>query len=138
MLALDSNYSFVHIYLGYTHAGQGNYEQAVADYKNALKADGDDTSTPCYLAYAYAKMGQRQAAQSWLKKMETTKNYVSPAELAIAYIGLDDREKALELLEKSYAAHDSQLQWLAVEPHYDSLRSDPRFQDLLRRVGLTP
>ena len=68
--------------------------------------------------------------------MERTKKYVSQAELAVLYAGLGDKEKAIAALERAYIAHDLQLQYLKVEPHFDSLRSDPRFADLLRRVGL--
>ena len=71
-----------------------------------------------------------------LNKLKTTKEYVSPAELAILYAGLGDKEGAFQSLERAYAAHDLQMQYLKVEPHYDSLRSDPRFTDLMRRVGL--
>ena len=68
--------------------------------------------------------------------MQTSKTYVSPGELAVLYIALSDREQALKSLEKAFAARDLQLQFLAVDPSFDSLRSDPRFADLLRRVGL--
>ncbi|HEX6731662.1 MAG TPA: hypothetical protein VF074_16675 [Pyrinomonadaceae bacterium] len=71
-----------------------------------------------------------------LEKLKTTKEYVSPAELALLYAGLGDKEGAFASLEKAYAAHDVQMQYLKVDPHYDSLRSDPRFNELLRRVGL--
>jgi len=70
--------------------------------------------------------------------LETTKEYVSPEELACLYIDLGEREKAFASLEKAYAAHDLQLQYLGTEPDLDPLRSDPRFADLMRRVGLTP
>jgi hypothetical protein len=64
------------------------------------------------------------------------KNYVSPAELPVLYVGLGDKEWAIASLERAYAAHDLQMQALKVDPHYDSLRPDPRFQNLMRRVGL--
>jgi hypothetical protein len=68
--------------------------------------------------------------------LKTTKEYVSPGELAVLYAGLGDKEAALSSLEKAYAAHDLQMQFLKIDPHFDSLRSDPRFQDLMRKVGL--
>ena len=80
--------------------------------------------------------GKRNEALVILKEMQTTKEYVSPAELAILYAGLDDKEQAFAALERAYAAHDFQLQYLKNEASYDSLRSDPRFADLIRRVGL--
>lgn len=83
-----------------------------------------------------AKAGRRNEAESILKKLETTKEYVSPAELAVLYVGLDQKEQALSALERAYAAHDLQMGFLGIDPHYDSLRSEPRFQELIRKVGL--
>jgi hypothetical protein len=68
--------------------------------------------------------------------LKTTKDYVSPYELATLYVGLGDKEVALESLERAYREHDLQMQYLKVDPHYDALRSEARFQDLMRRVGL--
>jgi hypothetical protein len=68
--------------------------------------------------------------------LKTTKEHVSPAELAILYVGLGDKEAGLDLLERAYQAHDLQMHELKVQPHYDALRSEARFQDLMRRVGL--
>ncbi len=80
--------------------------------------------------------GKRNQALGILNEMQTTKEYVSPAELAVLYAGLGDKEQAFAALERAYAARDFQLQHLKVEAGYDSLRSDPRFADLLRRVEL--
>jgi hypothetical protein len=82
--------------------------------------------------------GQREKARAILKQAETTKEYVSPEELANLYADLGERERAFASLEKAYAAHDLQLQNLGTDPDLDPLRSDPRFADLMRRVGLTP
>ena len=66
----------------------------------------------------------------------TRVDLVSPAELAALYTTLGEDDRAFASLEKAYAAHDVQLQYLRVDPMLDGLRPDPRFQDLLRRVGL--
>ncbi|MGB7068573.1 MAG: hypothetical protein WBD22_03705 [Pyrinomonadaceae bacterium] len=68
--------------------------------------------------------------------MLASRKYVQPGALAVLYAALGDREQALALLEKAYSEHDVQLIFLGVEPNFDSLRDDPRFQDLMRRVGL--
>jgi hypothetical protein len=80
--------------------------------------------------------GKRNEAQAILKRLKTTKEYVSPGELAVLYAGLGDKEGALAVLERGYEAHDPQMQNLKVDPLYDSLRADPRFQELMRRIGL--
>ena len=64
--------------------------------------------------------------------------YVSPYLIAIVYVGLGDKDQAFAWLDKAFQDRSSLLLWLKVEPQFDSLRDDPRFQDLLRRVGLTP
>jgi hypothetical protein len=87
------------------------------------------------LGAAYAKGGQREKAQAILKRLEARKEYVSGA-LVDLYMALGEHEKAFAALERAYAAHDNQLQFLRVNPNLDPLRSDPRFKDLLRRVGL--
>lgn len=83
-----------------------------------------------------AKSGKRKEAQAILDKLKTSSQYVSPTELAPLHLALGDKEGAMASLEKAYAQHDLQLQTLKVDPYLDALRSDPRFQDLLRRVGL--
>jgi adenylate cyclase len=90
-----------------------------------------------YLGAFYAKAGERKKAQEILKRLETSKEYVSPGELTVLYAALGEREQAFASLEKAYAAHDLQLQHLRAEIFFDSLREDSRFKDLMRRVGLS-
>jgi tetratricopeptide (TPR) repeat protein len=122
--------------LGYTYAAKGEFDKALEEYKIVTGIDGKTTSDSCYIGYALAKAGRRGEAEALLKELKTTKEYVSPAELAVLYAGLGDKEGALASLEKAYADHDLQLQLLKVDPHLDSLRSEPRFQELIRKVGL--
>lgn len=122
--------------LGLAYEARGLYEQAIEEYRKAYDADEDISWRRIIMGYALAKSGRRREAQAVLDELKTTKKYVSPTELAILYVGLGDKEAAIASLERAYAAHDLQLQYLKVDPHYDSLRPEPRFQDLLRRVGL--
>jgi TolB-like protein/DNA-binding winged helix-turn-helix (wHTH) protein len=122
--------------LGFMYEAKGMYERAINEFQGAISIDGESTSALCYLGSALALSGRRKEAQAILDKLKTTKEYVSPTELAVLYITLGDKESGLAMLEKAYAAHDIQLQTLIVDWHFDSVRSDPRFQDLLRRVGL--
>ena len=120
----------------YIYAGKGMYAEAIADYQENMRVDVENTSDEIYLGYAYAMSGQRDRALATLNKLKVTKEYVSPAELAILYIGLGDKDRAFESLERAYLAHDLQMQFLKVDSHYDAIRSDQRFIDLMRRVGL--
>ena len=121
---------------GFIYEAKGMYEEAIAAHRKANSMGAETTGGLCYLGYALAAAGRRGEARAILGKLNTTKEYVSPAELAGLYATLGDTEGAIALLEKAYAAHDLQLQYLKVDPHYNSLRPDPRFQDLIRRVGL--
>jgi TolB-like protein/Flp pilus assembly protein TadD len=138
MHELDPNHPLTHIYSGYAYASLGRYPEAIAAYKEGMRLHGTDTSGKIYLGYAYAKVGQREEAQAILSELQRTKQYVSPAELAILYAGLSEKDQAFLSLERGYEAHDVQLQYLNADRHFDSLRSDPRFQDLMRRIGLSP
>jgi eukaryotic-like serine/threonine-protein kinase len=124
----EPNDPFALAYLAYIHAI--NY------YRKYIEIEGETSSTQCYMGYAFAKSGARGEALDLLNKLKTTKEYVSPGEMAVLYAGLGDTEQALASLEKAYAEHDIQLQFLKVEPHFDSLRADARYQALMRRVGL--
>ncbi|MEK6303754.1 MAG: protein kinase [Acidobacteriota bacterium] len=138
VINMQPDYSQAHEYLGYTYAAKGMYAEAIAEYQKAISIEEDPTLIQAYLGYSYAMSGKRDEALNFLDKMKTTKEYVSPAELAILYAGLGDKEEAFAALERAYAEHDPQMQYLKVEAHYDSLRADPRFTDILRKVGLTP
>jgi serine/threonine protein kinase/Tfp pilus assembly protein PilF len=137
-LELDQNSPIAHAFLGYVYAEKGMYAESIAAYQQFIKLNGDDPSIQISLGLTYAKAGQREKARAILRQVETTKEYVSPNELATLYAALGEREQAFAALEKAFAAHDPQLRYLPSDFVYDSLRSDPRFADLLRRVGLTP
>jgi hypothetical protein len=71
-------------------------------------------------------------------KMAAERRYISPYSIAVIYLGLGDKEQAFAWLNRAYQERDNWLIYLNVEPRLDPLRSDPRFTDLLRRVGLSP
>ena len=137
LLKMDPEQSVSRAYLGYTYAAKGMYPQAIEEYQKVFAIEGEKTTSAlCFLGYALAMSGKRSEAEAILNKLKSGKEYVSPAELAVLYVGLGDKEGALSSLEKAYAAHDVQMGLLKVDPNFDSLRSDPRFQDLMRKVGL--
>ncbi|HKR61682.1 MAG TPA: winged helix-turn-helix domain-containing protein [Pyrinomonadaceae bacterium] len=112
------------------------YPQAIDAYRKAIGILGETTSLQCYLGYSLAMSGKRKEAESILHKLRTTKEYVSPTELATFYVGMGDKEAAMAALERAYREHDLQLGTIKVDPHLDSLRGDPRFKDIMRRIGL--
>ncbi len=92
------------------------------------------------LGHGYALAGERDKAQQALDELRemSKRRYISPYLFAVVYVGLGDKEQAFAWLEKAYQDRSFWLIWLKVEPRFDSLRDDPRFQDLLRRIGLQP
>jgi hypothetical protein len=97
---------------------------------------GDEsTDAQIYLGEAYAKAGETEKG-AILKQLQTGKEYVSPAGLAIILTALGEKDKAFALLARAFSLHDQQLIWLGVDGGYAPLRADPRFQDLMRRIGL--
>jgi len=136
MRELDPSHPLTLLNLGYVDLATGRYREAIEVFEQALGRRPDDWSAPVFLGCAYAKAGQRAKAEAALEGLERTKDYVPPAELADLYASLGQGDRAFASLEKAYAAHDLQLQYLGVDPMLDPLRSDPRFADLMRRVGL--
>ena len=125
--------------MGFMAAARRDYPKAIDYFQRTLKAvGGKHTGVKCYLGFAFARSGKLNEARAILKDLETGEEYVSPVELAMLYIGLGENDKAIASLEKGYAEHDSQMQFLGVEPHFDDLRGDSRFVDLMKRVGLSP
>jgi serine/threonine protein kinase/tetratricopeptide (TPR) repeat protein len=128
-----------HFSLGYVYAGKGLLKDAVARYKKSIGLLGgeENYSQPLvYLAATYAKMpDKRSEAQAVLKKIEAMDDYKSPALLAIVYTALDDRDKAMQLLEQAYLKRDPLLRFIKTGYEYDGLRTDPRFVDLAKRIG---
>ena len=134
-LGLNGEYPYTYLFLGFNYAAKGMYTEAIAAYKQAVELGLDTSSTQIFLGSAYARAGQREQAQAILKRLQNDEN-VSPGQLAILYSALDETQLAFKSLEKAYQQHDLQLQYLGVDPAFDPLRTDPRFTDLLRRVGL--
>jgi len=113
----------------------GMYAESLAISEKASQLN---RSLLAALGYAYAKSGQRQKAEAVLdqwKEIGKTK-YVANYWLAIVYAALGEKEAAFAELERSYQEHDWFLQRLKVDPFMDSLRNDPRFPDLVKRIGL--
>ncbi|SRR6266496_2994728 len=95
------------------------------------------TSAP-NAAAIYGRSGQKAQAEQQLAKLEELnhKEQIDSGVMFFGFIGIGDNEQALAILEKGYSQHSNVLRSLKVDPIFDPLRGDPRFQDLLRRVGL--
>ncbi len=114
----------------------GKHDQAIAISRQML--DSGDPLGPSFLAASYARGGRRADAVAIVKKMEDQARHSQQGYflIAVVYAALGDRDPAFHWLERAYAAHDTFLPWLKVDPEFDSLRRDPRYDDLIRRIGI--
>jgi eukaryotic-like serine/threonine-protein kinase len=138
VLDMDPNSISAHDLLGSAYLAKGVYEKAVAEYKVVVGNSDRDPLRLVSLARAYALAGRRPEAEKIAAQLSAaaSTHYVPPLFLGVIYTALGDNDRAFSWLEKAYHEHDSYLVRLKVEPGLDSLRSDPRFQDLLRRMKL--
>jgi TolB-like protein/DNA-binding winged helix-turn-helix (wHTH) protein/tetratricopeptide (TPR) repeat protein len=137
-LDLDANFWAAHWRLGDCYAQKGMYREAIAALQTAVTLSKGNLAVLVSLGYTYAVSGKKAEAVKILNNLKalSEQRYVSPANVAAIYAGLGDKDQALEWLERAYEMRSRTVVWLNVWPHYDKLRSDPRFTDLLRRVGL--
>ena len=139
-LEMDSNFVRSHEDLGRAYEQKGMYGQAITEFQKALALSGRGTAYIASLAHGYALAGKRSEATRLLQELKqiSSKKYVSPYALALASVGLGNIDEALDWLEKGYLERSAALPFLKVNPRLAPLHADPRFQDLLRRIGLPP
>lgn len=137
-LEMDPNFILAHHRLGLVYEQKGKYEEAIAEFRQVVNLAPGKPLGIAALAHAYALSGKRAEAQRTLAELlEISKQrYVSPVSIALIYAALGEIDQAFAWLEKADQGHDGILVRLKVDPRFDSLRSDPRFIDLVRRVGL--
>ncbi len=137
---LDPNYWFAHMFAASAYIEKGMFTEAVAEARKARELSGVGTQPMAFGAYALAKSGKRVEARAALEELLrlSTERYVPPYPIAMIYNGLGERDEAIAWLERGYEQREPRMSFLKVEPKWNNLRSDPRFQDLMRRVGFTP
>jgi tetratricopeptide (TPR) repeat protein len=138
-LELDPNFPLAIAQLPATYELKGMHDQAIAIFQK-LATEREDTRNVNALAglgNAYALAGKKAEARAVLAelKQRSQQEYVPADSIALVYTGLGEKDQAFAWLEKAYEEHSFKMAWLKVEPQWDSLRSDPRFGDLLRRIG---
>ena len=136
-IELDPSFVRAHLYLGWTFEAKGMFNEAIAEYEKARALD-DSPVISASLAHVLAVAGRKDEAQKLLVELSdlSQRRYVSAYDLALIHTGLGEKDRAFQFLEKAYQERSSALSWLRVDARLDNLRSDPRFSDLQRRVGL--
>jgi TolB-like protein/DNA-binding winged helix-turn-helix (wHTH) protein/Flp pilus assembly protein TadD len=142
-VALNPNEWLEHFYLGVGYEGTGKQLESVAEYQKAVELSGGDQDATAALAHAYAGVGRRAETQKILRdalrdlEQESNKVKASPYLIATLYAALGDKDTAFKFLERAYREKSLDLSWhLNADLRIDNLRSDPRYQSLLSRVGL--
>ena len=135
-LILDPFFAPAHYVLGQALVQKHNYNEAISELQRAIELSPGSTAFKANLAYAYAVSGMPNKATKILDELKnrSPQAYSNAPEIAMIYIGLNDKDQAMAWLEKSYAERFSP--WVLMRPCFDPLRSDPAFQDLVRRIGL--
>ena len=135
---LEPNYPVTYWILGLLLRKMGRYELAIAEAEKGVKLSGGSSLMSAALAQTFATAGRRKKSIQILDDLKklTKQKYVAPYFFAGIHIGLGEDDRAIEYLEKTYEEHSHWLIYLHLDPSMDGLRSNPRFQDLLRRVGL--
>jgi len=136
-LEMDSNYFLAHLYTASAYIEKGMYSEAIGEARRAIEISGaKSTYAMAFLGYALAKAGKEAEARAVLEGL--LKSSADPYHIALVYNGLGEHGEALAWLERAYVQRSTGMVFLKVEPKWNNLRSDSRFQDLLRRVGFAP
>src|SRR6185503_11496034 len=138
-LEMDRNFVYTHWEMALAYEQCGRYDEAIAAFQRAIALSGTSVLPRTLLARTYALSGRKSEASALLNELTelSTQTYVSPYRIAAVYSALRDKDSAFKWLGYAYEGRDGWLIWLAVDPVFDSLRSDKRFTDLLNRIGLS-
>jgi len=141
--AVETGFFWTHYGLALVYRKQGRHREAIIELKQAMRLTSDRRIKAVLIAdlvYSYGMSGLKEKATRMMDQLSEIARvtYVSPCDMAVAHLGLGDKATVFQLLEKAYEARDEGLMWLKIEPVFDELRSDPKFLDLLVRVGLEP
>jgi serine/threonine-protein kinase len=137
-IEIAPNHFFAHWVLGKAYGVAGRFSESISILKKAISQTTGNQHILGELGRIYALSGQSEEALQVLAELTelSNKHYVSAVNIAKVYVGLGDTEKVFEWLEKAVEEHSIKLPWFMIDPAVDQFRSDPRFTDVLRRVGL--
>jgi len=136
VLEMEPNFPRAQIVV-FAYVEEGMTQEALRDLAEWQKLQ-DGPFTWMLYAYVHGRAGHKTEALRFLRKLEAerSKRYLDPSKLIVAYLGVGDNEQALKWCEQGLSERSTAMIWFRVDPAYDPLRSDPRFQALLAKIGL--
>jgi TolB-like protein/DNA-binding winged helix-turn-helix (wHTH) protein/Flp pilus assembly protein TadD len=136
-IEMEPNIPWSHICLGSVYLQIGRQRQAVAELRQAVALSKRGAAELMYLGHALGVSGDRAEAQKVVDEMRdlSARRYVPSEYIAVVYVGLGERDRAFQWFEKAYR-EESMFSWVYPDIRLDPIRSDPRFKDLMRHVGL--
>ncbi len=139
-LEMDPNFAHARYRLGQIYVLKGMNQDAIVELKKAIALSGESPRAIAELGLAYARLGDTSEALKLLAELKTRSGlrYVSPFNIALIYGGLRDNRQALDWLERAATERAPSLNFLRLSPAFESLHSEPRFAELVRRIGLPP
>jgi TolB-like protein/Tfp pilus assembly protein PilF len=139
VLEIEPNYAYAYLYRGLSYEQKGMWKEALADLELSKRLD-DNSLSAAMLGEAYALAGDKKRARQILEELQVRakREHVSPLYPAIVHAGLGDKDLAFSELEAAVEERPSNVLGIKVAALFDPLRSDPRFADLIRKVGLPP
>ena len=137
LLELNSQFVRAHVVLGKVHVQRNEFAQAIEVLRRAVELSGQDPVSVSALAHSLAVAGETREAQTLLDSLhESAKyRYISACHVAEVHIGLGQKDIAYQWLDRAYETRDVELVWLKINPVYDSVRTETRFQNLARAVN---
>jgi tetratricopeptide (TPR) repeat protein len=136
-LSLGAPDQLARLTLGWSYLQRGRFDEAIPEFQKAVVGWQNAVFPTAALGHAYAVAGKEPEAREVLDRLlaRSKTEYVSPYEIAVIYAGLGDKDRAFEWLEKAYEERASLLVYFRMDPRIWGLRSDPRHQELLRRMN---
>jgi serine/threonine protein kinase/Tfp pilus assembly protein PilF len=138
-IEMEPNFSMAHLYLGNILLENGRYEEALKEFQiEKENARGWALRVNAWIGVAYAKLGMEEKTRELLDELLEKSNqmYVSPTSIAMLHFFLGEDDLGFQMLEKAYEEYDTWLRLLKVDPVFDRVRTDPRFEQILRKMGL--
>ena len=139
-LEMDANFAISYAVLGEVYLSKGMYREGLLALGKYSALSRSSATSLALLGYSHARLGERSQALRMIEELKAAskESFVPALFVALVYAGLEDKDQAFTWLEKAYEERFNRLAYLKVEALWDPLRSDPRFADLIRRVGIPP